>query len=264
MIHMADSNKLLHRTSGNFLNNFPVWMYHSVQPALKHHAQKEGVEHSITWQPTGDAAFWLWLWFEPCFSACCWCSWRVLGQRCRASTCPHIRLRANEDHAPTPLPRFALRRSGVAAHREPGSIGHSIFGGHSEELGLRAKALDPRQSSSLWPPNIEFATVPLERCHASQAQLAIRYLEVTAKSLVWGQKLLPSNQALRYDLQILNSRPYPWRGVMQARPIGHSIFGGHSEELGLRAKALDPRQSSSLWPPNIEFATVPLERCHAS
>ena len=62
---------------------------------------------------------------------------------------PHIRLRANEDHAPTPLPRFALRRSGVAAHREPGSIGHSIFGGHSEELGLRAKALDPRQSSSL-------------------------------------------------------------------------------------------------------------------
>ena len=48
MIHMTDRNKLLHRTSGNFLNNFPVWMYHPVQPALKHHAQREGVKHSIT------------------------------------------------------------------------------------------------------------------------------------------------------------------------------------------------------------------------
>ena len=34
----------------------------------------------------------------------------------------------------------------------------------------------------------------------------IQYLEVIAKSLVWGQKLLPSNQALRCDLQISNGQ----------------------------------------------------------
>ena len=106
----------------------------------------------------------------------------------------------------------------------------------------------------------------------SQAQLAIRYLEVIAKSVVWGQThddsivacfldegglsiliralltydrstrpgskcsghphpFAPIYEALRCDLQKLNSRPYPWRGVVQARPIGHSIFGGHSEEV---------------------------------
>ena len=39
MIHMADRNKLLHTTSGNFLNNF-----HSVQPELKHHCEIFGSE----------------------------------------------------------------------------------------------------------------------------------------------------------------------------------------------------------------------------
>ena len=59
----------------------------------------------------------------------------------------------------------------------------------------------------------------------------IQYLEVIAKSFVWGQELLPSNQALRCDLQISNGQ-WAWLAWRLSKgTVANSIFGGHSEEL---------------------------------